>query len=78
MLPPMENVNLYRGIAKFYGFTDGSAVFTVEVQIIGDKKSSKVLFRTWSNEAKYAMALAFKTLDTIEDIIKIKKFIVET
>ncbi len=78
MLPPIENVNLYRGIAKFLGNDANKKIYAVEVQVIGDRAKSKVLFRIWSSEGKDAMALAFKTLDSIEDIIKIKKFIVET
>jgi hypothetical protein len=77
-LPPIENENLYRGVAKFYGENDSGEVYTVEAQVIGDKKHSKVLFRVWCNEGRGAMALAYKTLDTIENIFKIKKFIVET
>ena len=78
LLPPIENVNLYRGIAKAFGVTKSGVIFTVEAQVIGDQKSAKVLFRIWSNEAKDAMALAYRTLDTIEAIFQIKKFIVET
>jgi hypothetical protein len=78
LLPPIENVNLYRGIAKFYGESKSGAIFTIEVQVIGDKKNSKVLYRIWSDEPRDAMALAYKSLDVIDGIIKIKKFIVET
>ncbi len=78
MLPPIENVNLYRGIAKFFGTIKEGSIIVVETQVIGDKKNSKVLFRIWSSDAKDALTLAFRTLDTIEEIIKIKKFIVET
>ncbi len=78
MLPPIENVNLYRAIAKFYGSDDDENQFAVEAQVIGDQKKSKVLFRIWSGDSKYAMALAFKAINIINDSIKIKNFIVET
>lgn len=78
MLPPIENINLYRGVAKFYGFDSKDNNYTVEAQVIGDKKSSKVLFRIWSTNPKSAMALGYKALDIIDGPIKIKKFIVET
>ncbi len=77
MLPLIENVNLYRGIARFYGFDDDGHNYAVEIQIIGDKKNSKVLFRVWSVKAENAMGLAFNILDTINEVMKIKKFIVE-
>jgi hypothetical protein len=78
MLPPIENINLYRGVAKFYGFDSKDNNYTAEAQVIGDKKSSKVLFRIWSTNPKSAMALGYKALDIIDGPIKIKKFIVET
>ena len=77
MLPPIENVNLYRGIAKFYGYDDNDNKYAVETQVIGDKAKAKVLFRIWSNEPKTAMALAYKTLDIIDGAIKIKEFILK-
>ena len=77
MLPPIENVNLYRGIARFYGFADENQ-YAVETQVIGDRKHSKVLFRVWSNEPQTAMAISFKTISIVDSAIKIKKFIVET
>jgi hypothetical protein len=78
MLPPIENVNLYRGIARFFGYDANRHLYAVEAQVIGDRTTSKVLYRIWSSEMNNAMALGFKTLDIIEDIIEIKKFIVET
>jgi hypothetical protein len=78
MLTPIENVNLYRGIVKFYGNDKDKKIYAVEAQVIGDRETSKVLFRIWSSEIKDSMALAFKTFDAVENIIKIKKFIVET
>ena len=78
MLPPIENVNLYRGIAKFYGYDNEENQYALEVQVIGDNTKSKVLFRIWSSEPQTAMALAFKTLDIVNGAIKIKEFIVET
>lgn len=77
MLVPIENVNLYRGIARFYAIDEEENHYAVETQVIGDKQKSKVLFRIWSNEAQGAMALAFKSLDIIDGLLKIKKFIVE-
>ena len=77
MLPPIENINLYRGIAKFYGFDDDDNEYAIEVQVIGDKAKSKVLFRIWSDEPQDAMALAFKTIDIIDGAIKIKDFILK-
>jgi len=78
MLPPIENVNLYRGIAKFYGYDTEENQYALEVQVIGDNTKSKVLFRIWSSEPQTAMALAFRTLDIVNGAIKIKEFIVET
>jgi hypothetical protein len=78
MLPPIENPNLYRGIARFYGYDDEESNYAVEIQVIGDKQSSKVLFRIWCDDAQGAMALAFKTIDIVDGLIKIKEFIVET
>ena len=78
MLPPIENVNLYRGIIRFYGWDKDENEYAIEAQIIGDKQKSKVLFRVWSNDLQGAMALTFKTIDVIDGLIKIKQFIVET
>jgi hypothetical protein len=78
MLPTIENINLYRGIAKFYGFDDDDNQYAVEAQVIGNQKNSKVLFRVWANDMQAGMALAYKTLDVIEGAIKIKEFIIET
>jgi hypothetical protein len=77
MLPPIENVNLYRGVAKFYGFDEDNNNYAVEAQVIGDKSRAKLLFRTWSTEPQTAMALAFKALDIIDGAIKIKEFILK-
>jgi hypothetical protein len=77
MLPPTENINLYRGIVKFYGFDEEKNNYAIEVQVIGDKSSSRVLFRIWSGEARNAMALAFKAIDIIDGAIKIKNFILK-
>jgi hypothetical protein len=77
MLPPIENVNLYRGVAKFYGFDADNNNYAVEAQVIGDKSRAKLLFRTWSTEPQTAMALAFKALDIIDGAIKIKEFILK-
>jgi hypothetical protein len=78
MLPPIENVNIYRGIVRFYTFDDEDNNYAIETQVIGDKQSSKVLFRIWSDDAQGAMAIAYKTLDVVNGLFKIKKFIVET
>ena len=78
MLPTIENINLYRGIAKFYGFDEDDNQYTVEAQVIGNQKNSKVLFRTWASDMQSGMALAYKTLDIIDGAIKIKEFIIET
>ncbi|MCK5561920.1 MAG: hypothetical protein KAJ51_15075, partial [Thermoplasmata archaeon] len=75
MLPAIENVNLYRGVAKFYGFDADNNNYAVEAQVIGDKSRAKLLFRVWSTEPQTAMALAFKALDIIDGAIKIKEFI---
>ncbi|WP_455391515.1 hypothetical protein [[Eubacterium] cellulosolvens] len=77
MLPPIENINLYRGIAKFYGFDERKNHYAVEAQVIGDKAHSKVLFRIWSNRPQTAMALAYHALDIIDGAIKIKEFILK-
>jgi hypothetical protein len=77
MLPPIENINLYRGIAKFYGFDDENNKFTAEVQVIGDSAHSKILFRIWSNDPQNAMGIAFKAIDIIDGTIKIKNFILK-
>ncbi len=77
MLPAIENVNLYRGIAKFYGFDADNNNYAVEAQVIGDKSRAKLLFRVWSTEPQTAMALAFKALDIIDGAIKIKEFILK-
>ena len=77
MLPAIENVNLYRGVAKFYGFDADNNNYAVEAQVIGDKSRAKLLFRVWSTEPQTAMALAFKALDIIDGAIKIKEFILK-
>jgi hypothetical protein len=78
MLPPIENVNLYRGIARFYGYNDENNQYAIESQVIGDKEKAKVLFRIWSDDPQSGMAIAFKTFDVVDKTIKIKEFIVET
>lgn len=78
MLPPIENPNLYRGIARFYAHDDEENDYAVETQVIGDKEKAKVLLRIWSGDAQGAMALAFKTIDVVDGLFKIKEFIVET
>jgi len=78
LLEPIENVNLYRGIQRGYCYDGSENSYTIEVQIIGDKESSKTLFRVWSNNPQQAMAMSFKIINIIEEIMEIKRFIVET
>ena len=76
-LPPIENVNLYRGITRFAGHDSENNNYAVEVQVIGNRDRSKALFRIWSRNAQSAMALAFKVLDEMEEVVPIKNAIID-
>jgi hypothetical protein len=76
-LEPVVVPTIYRGIAKFYGDDPLKEPHCVEVQVIGQDKNTKILFRVWAPTTTRAMGIAFKVLGKVDKRLAIRENIVK-